>query len=64
MVRRATPEERRDLVAQVVPRARRIQEYIEDFGVLSVEKPMSDEAARVMDLWQAAEEAQAYDGIQ
>jgi hypothetical protein len=64
MVRRAGPEERSDLVARVLPRARRIQDYIEGFGVPSLEKPLPEECVRFMYMWDAAEEARGYDGPQ
>lgn len=63
MVRRAAPEERRDLVARVSPRTPRILEYIESFGLPSVEDPLPEECVRIMYMWEAAEEAASYDDM-
>jgi hypothetical protein len=62
IVGRASPEERHDLIARVLPRARRIQEYIESFGIPTLESPLPDECARFMYMGEAAEEAQRHDG--
>jgi hypothetical protein len=59
-VRRATPQERRELIDRVLPRGGRIQEYIESHGVPSLDSPLSDECVRFMYLWEAAQEAEAY----
>jgi hypothetical protein len=60
MVRRAAPEERRDLVARVLPRARRIQEYNESYGLGGAHP---EECFRFLWMWEAAEEAQGYEGL-
>ena len=48
---------------RVLPRAERIRDYIESFGLPSIEKPLPEECVRIMYMLEAAEEAGAYDDI-
>ncbi len=62
LVRRASPEERAELVARVAPREDQILDYIESFGWLSAENPLPDEAARLMYLTDAMREVPVDEG--
>ncbi len=56
VVRRATVSERRELMEKVPPMEERICEFIESFGMPSLENPMSDDAARLMYMLEASRE--------
>lgn len=53
IVRRATALERRELMEKVAPLEQRIGQFIESFGMPSLENPMSDETARLMYMLEA-----------